>query len=572
MKIGIILLARFSSVRLPGKVLSEIQGQPVLSHIVTRVKKGSDNRQIVVATSSDKSDDPIAQFCRRNMISCFRGDLNDVADRFISCAQSYEFDYAVRINCDSLFLDFDALRSMLAIADLDLYDFVTNVPGRTFPFGMSIEIVKTRFFSEITNEFRTSPYHKEHVTSWLYENISRGKRYVFENKVYPAAAGLHLALDTQEDLRQAETIFKRMSKSGSTLTSKELVNLAHTGPSEFTWRGVAGPMLIAEIGGNHEGDFDEAKKLTKLAIESGADVVKFQIYSGQTLVSPVESPTRFEHFQKFELLPAQHIELAKMCKDAGVQYLASVWSLDMLDWIDPYLDFYKIGSGDLTAWPLLEAFALKGKPILLSTGLATLEEVLQSIHQIQAVNPKYLLPEWLCVLQCTAMYPIPDNEANLRVIESLSNATGLAVGYSDHTVGVDALRTAAAMGASVLEFHFTDRRDNREFRDHKVSLVPAEVAALREAVAKITELRGCPIKKPQLSETRAGHEISFRRAAYLAYDRKKGDIITSSDIVYLRPAHGLDARDSDLLIGATVLKDTKAFARLQLGVDFSPAK
>ncbi|MEI2816243.1 MAG: N-acetylneuraminate synthase family protein [Microthrixaceae bacterium] len=122
------------------------------------------------------------------------------------------------------------------------------------------------------------------------------------------------------------------------------------------WRGRYGPMLIAEIGGNHEGDFDYAKELTRLAIGSGADVVKFQIYTAEQLVNRHESPDRHAHFRRFELQPEQHRELAQMCVDAEVRYMASVWSLEPLVWIDEFLDFYKIGSGDLTAHRLLQEF------------------------------------------------------------------------------------------------------------------------------------------------------------------------------------------------------------------------
>ena len=121
------------------------------------------------------------------------------------------------------------------------------------------------------------------------------------------------------------------------------------------------PFLIAEIGGNHEGNFEYAKSLTQLAINSGADAVKFQIYTGDTLVSSIESPQRNSHFKKFELSKEQHIHLAKMVKAAGLIYTASVWDINALDWIDPFMSFYKIGSGDLTAYSVIKETAKKKK-------------------------------------------------------------------------------------------------------------------------------------------------------------------------------------------------------------------
>ena len=308
--------------------------------------------------------------------------------------------------------------------------------------------------------------------------------------------------------------------------------------------------------------------MTELAIGSGADCVKFQLYRGASLVSPVESPDRYQHFQKFELTQAQHIELAERCRAAGVHYLASVWDEEMLEWIDPYLDFYKIGSGDLTAWPMLEFHARRRKPILLSTGLATLDEVLQACKHLQACDAAYAEPEMLCVLQCTSMYPIPDSDAQLRVMDLLSRSLGVAIGYSDHTIGHRALLAATAMGASALEFHFTDQREGRTFRDHKVSLVADEVRELVDEVSRIAELRGQPVKTPQPSELANGHELSFRRAVYASRDIKAGEEILATDLVCLRPAHGTDAREHDFVVGARAMTDIRAYAALTEGVHF----
>lgn len=335
------------------------------------------------------------------------------------------------------------------------------------------------------------------------------------------------------------------------------------------WKGSVGPLLISEIGGNHEGDFDVAKNMVQLAIDSGSDCVKLQLYTGDGLVSAVESPARNQHFKKFELSKDQHLYLAQMCREAGVSYNASVWEIEMLDWIDEHLDFYKIGSGDLTAWPILQVFAKKNKPILLSTGLSTLQEVLDTVAFIQSVNPSYKDPNMLCLLQCTSMYPIPLSDANLNVMTTYRNETGLSVGYSDHTEGTDALKVAAAMGASVLEYHFTDSRDGKEFRDHKVSLTPEELKNLKIELTKLMTIKGSGIKLPTKSELDENHQVSFRRAVYLRRDVKEGEIILASDLIFLRPANGTDARDVDLVVGATSLRDIKAYNAIIQHQDYS---
>lgn len=332
--------------------------------------------------------------------------------------------------------------------------------------------------------------------------------------------------------------------------------------SQSPWEGRHGPLLIAEIGGNHEGDFEYAKELARLAVGSGADYVKFQLYRGDTLVSPVESPDRNRHFKTFELDKEQHLELARLCEEGGVRYMASVWDLEMLEWIDPHLPVYKIGSGDLNAYPVIAEFARRGKPIILSTGLSTLDEVAGAVEFLRGVNPAYRDPEMLAVLQCTSMYPIDDSDANLRVMDTLRDRLGVAIGYSDHTVGTLALEAATARGAQVLEFHFTDTREGKTFRDHKVSLTADEVRELAPRLRRIRSMLGDGDKRPLACELETDHVTSFRRAAYARRDLPAGHTVSADDLVYLRPNHGVDARQAHRLIGKVTARPVTAFAAL----------
>jgi len=330
------------------------------------------------------------------------------------------------------------------------------------------------------------------------------------------------------------------------------------------WSDSPQPILIAEIGGNHEGDFDYALQLCNLAIESGTDYVKFQLYTGDTLVSSVESPDRHKHFRRFELSPRQHLQLAERCRSAGVGYCASVWDPDMLDWIDDHLDFYKIGSGDLTAWSVLQRFAERGKPILLSTGLSTLKETMETLAFLEQCNSVYRELDQIALMQCTAMYPIEERDAHLNVIDTLRETIGRPVGYSDHTRDTLALEVAVAKGAQVLEFHFTDSRADKTFRDHKVSLTRDEVIVLKQRLNRIIELLGEPEKRPLECEIEPGHVTSFRRAIYARVDLKAGDQLQSEHLVALRPNHGIDARRYREIVGKRVKRDTRAFEALEL--------
>ena len=317
------------------------------------------------------------------------------------------------------------------------------------------------------------------------------------------------------------------------------------------------PYLIAEIGGNHEGDFASAVELCDLAIGSGADAVKFQLYRADHLVNASIDPNRHEHFRAFELNREQHVKLAERCAHRGVDYLASVWDIEMLDWIDEYLSAYKVGSGDLTARPIVREFAHRGKPIILSTGLSTMTEVRDAVVDIRSVNEFYEESETLVLLQCTSSYPTEDGEANLRAMSTLSSIPRVEVGYSDHTRGMTALKVAAVLGARVLEFHFTDYREGRAFRDHQVSLTATEVDELRSWCDAASATLGNHEKGPTEGELRAGHHVSFRRGLYPARDLPAGHRITPGDIVALRPAVGLPAEEFDFIVGATLAVDVR---------------
>lgn len=317
------------------------------------------------------------------------------------------------------------------------------------------------------------------------------------------------------------------------------------------------PYLIAEIGGNHEGNFESAKNICNLAIKSNVDCIKFQLYSANNLVNINLSPDRYQHFKKFELTKSQYIYLAELCIDSGIDYLSSIWDISMLDWVDKYMKYYKIGSGDLTARPLIKEFAQRGKPIILSTGLSTHDEILSVIDYIRNINHFYSQQGAITLLQCTSMYPISNSDANVGVLNSFRTIDNVNVGYSDHTEGLDALIVAAIMGSSMLEFHFTDNKNNSNFRDHKVSLELNDVLRLKNSISNFFNIIGSSVKTPLPIEISNGHVHSFRRGLFPSRDLKAGTIISPQDILCLRPNNGISAVDYDKLIGSLLLVDVK---------------
>lgn len=222
MNIGIIILCRYNSSRLPGKILKELRGKPILSYIYERVKEVVKTEHIIVATSEQNSDDPIADFCKVQEIQCFRGELNNVAQRFLTCAHQHNLDFACRINGDNLFVDIPTLHQVLVLTQTNQYDFISNVKKRSFPKGMSIEMVRTTFYEQIINKFDT--FHQEHVTSFIYANEeTMGQKLAFVyNSDFPKLAGFQLAVDTAEDFEQAESILANFKAHHTTYNLKEI--------------------------------------------------------------------------------------------------------------------------------------------------------------------------------------------------------------------------------------------------------------------------------------------------------------------------------------------------------------
>tara|TARA_B100001057_G_scaffold499631_1_gene611045 strand:+ start:67 stop:1071 length:1005 start_codon:yes stop_codon:yes gene_type:complete len=322
--------------------------------------------------------------------------------------------------------------------------------------------------------------------------------------------------------------------------------------------------IIAEIGGNHEGNFDKALDLLHQAASAGAQAVKYQIYTGETLVNISEDPDRVKHFDRFALSEAQYEELAIECQSLNVDFCASVWSENLIEKFSNYLPYIKVGSGDLTAYPILTKLAKINKPIILSTGLATSDEVNDAIKHICSVNKSYEKPEMLSILQCTSMYPIPDEDANLSVISTFKNKFKYPVGYSDHTNSTYAAEIAVALGASILELHFTDDKESTSFRDHLVSFNSNDLIKLRKKIKIIKDLMGDGIKRPMNSEIENGHLISFRRALYPIRDISKDEKVSEGDFAALRPENGMSASKINDIIGKKAKRDLKKYEPISI--------
>ena len=224
MNIGIIVLCRLNSSRLPGKILSHINGKPLITYILERLSKSKYNGNIVIATSRNQTDQPIEDYCIKNNTSYYRGSLENVSERFLKCAIQHRFDYAVRINGDNLFTDPSLIDEYCDLAMSGDFDLISNVPNRTYPSGMSVEVIKVSFMRKIAANFKKKKY-KEHVTLYFYENLASGHFKFIENNDLPEAKGLKLAIDHLFDLNLVSNLLKKMDKNHIHYNWKEIVNL-----------------------------------------------------------------------------------------------------------------------------------------------------------------------------------------------------------------------------------------------------------------------------------------------------------------------------------------------------------
>jgi N-acetylneuraminate synthase len=315
-----------------------------------------------------------------------------------------------------------------------------------------------------------------------------------------------------------------------------------------------GAYVIAEAGVNHNGDLGMACRLIEAAKAAGADAVKFQTFKADRLVACGTPKARYQEetapdaadqadlLRKLELDESAHRVLQKEARRQGIQFLSTPFdepSADMLERLG--VPLFKLSSGEVTNKPLLEHVARKGRPIILSTGMSTLEEVGRAVAWIQAVSKAPLT-----LLHCVSEYPAPFDQINLRAMDTMRAAFGLPVGYSDHTPGIDISLAAVARSACVIEKHLT-LDQSLPGPDHRASLEPAAFAALVRGVRAVESALGDGIKRPQPCET--GNKAVGRRSLVAAKPLQRGHRLKRSDLVFKRPGHGISPADLESALG-----------------------
>jgi N,N'-diacetyllegionaminate synthase len=311
-------------------------------------------------------------------------------------------------------------------------------------------------------------------------------------------------------------------------------------------------LVIAEIGNNHEGDFAAAEEMLHLAAEAGADAVKFQAIVPEHLVPPSQ-PERLAQLRRFQLQPEQFAALKSDADRAGVLFMCTPFDLPGVAMLDPLVPAFKVSSSDNDFFPLIEAVARTGKPIVLSSGLADLDAVSRSVDVIRTVwRETGTVGDPLAVLHCAVSYPTPPEEVHLAAIRELSTL-GMTVGYSDHALGIEAAVLSVAAGARAVEKHFTSDKHRSDFRDHLLSADSAEFRSMVERIREADVLLGRGAKRVQPTEAQAASAV--RRSIAAARDLTVGETVSFGDLAWLRGPRGFRPGDEDRVVGRRLVRD-----------------
>lgn len=325
-------------------------------------------------------------------------------------------------------------------------------------------------------------------------------------------------------------------------------------------------LIIAEAGVNHNGSLTMAKKLIEVAAEAGVDYVKFQSFKAENLVTKSAKQAEYQqrnigdgnNFQynmlkKLELSHEQHVELITYCREKGVKFFSTAFDFESIDYLASLnLGFWKIPSGEVTNYPYLVKIAQTGLPVIMSTGMCEMDEIKSALDVLTANG---LQKEQISLLHCNTEYPTPMYDVNLSAMNEMRCQFDISVGYSDHTQGIEVPIAAVAMGAEIIEKHFTLDR-SLPGPDHKASLEPNELKAMVTAIRNIEQAIGTGHKTVSASESK--NKAIARKSIVAARNIKKGELFTEENLTVKRPGSGINPMRWPEIIGKKAVHDFTA--------------
>ena len=322
-------------------------------------------------------------------------------------------------------------------------------------------------------------------------------------------------------------------------------------------------LIIAEAGVNHNGSITMAKKMIDVAADAGVDYVKFQTFKASNLVTKFATRADYQQqnmedndnlqytmLKQLELLPEQHIELIEYCKVKGVNFFSTAFDFDSVDFLASlHLGLWKIPSGEITNYPYLRKIAHYHEPVILSTGMCEFSDIERALHVLLQFGVE---KEQITVLHCNTEYPTPFRDVNLKAMLEIGERFGVKIGYSDHTQGIEVSIAAVALGAIVIEKHFTLDR-NMEGPDHKASLEPNELKQMVDAIRNIEKALGS--RRKEVSDSERKNRAIARKSIVAATSIKKGETFSEDNITVKRPGNGISPMQWNEVMGKAAMRD-----------------
>lgn len=334
-------------------------------------------------------------------------------------------------------------------------------------------------------------------------------------------------------------------------------------------------LIIAEAGVNHNGDIEKAKALIDAAAEAKVDYVKFQTFKADDLVSKSakqadyqkrnignddDDDTQYQMLKKLELSNEAHLELIEYADSKGVKFFSTAFDVKGLDYLNNLgFEHFKVPSGEITNYPYLRKLAELGKPIILSTGMSNIQEIEEAIIVLTSGS---ITKNEITVLHCNTEYPTPMEDVNLKAMLTIQHELGVLVGYSDHTLGIEVPIAAVALGATVIEKHFTLDR-SLPGPDHRASLEPTELKSMVEAIRNIEDaISGSGLKEASISEKK--NISTVRKSIHTKTSIRKGETFNELNLTVLRPGDGISPMAWESLMGRKAARDLEGFIKLKL--------
>ncbi|MDG1974756.1 MAG: N-acetylneuraminate synthase family protein [Flavobacteriaceae bacterium] len=574
MKTRAIVQARMLSTRLRGKSLMSVTGIPILYRVVENIKKIDFIDEIVIATTSLEADKPIVSAAHALNVKVYQGSSLNVLDRYIKASSDMnDDDLIVRFTADNPIVIKSIAEELHEKAKNKDYVAIENLSHLVPEF---IKVNALRKVKEISDD----PIDIEHVTPFFRRKEGKS---LFDVELLPndysslrPELDKYLTIDTGKDLVRLEKVFDGIKKENDLDEIYSFIDHnINTGlESEVPTVNLDGTVLgegfptyiIAEIGQNHNGSIDLAKKLIDMSKRCGASAVKFQKrdipseLTKEAFDRVYDNPNSFgrtygEHRMFLELSEEAHKELKEYCDLIGMTYFCTpcdVPSVELLERIG--CPFFKVASRDLTNIPLLEKLGSIGKPVIISTGMASIEDIDVAIETLQLPKNK------LVITQCTSQYPCDVRNVNLRVMATLRDKYKVNVGLSDHTSGVIISSAAAAIGAPVIEKHVSLDRTMKG-TDQPGSLEESGLHKLVDYIRAIELAMGSDLKEINPATKAAKEKLA--RSVTSKRDIKKGEVLTDDMLCLKSPGTGIKWNDREIILNKKALLDIPADVTLE---------